>query len=64
MFFLRRTLSQNENVEFLTFFFCCELTAFKLIYMCMQTWSKVYNPIPILHNAASKASDILVRCYG
>ena len=30
----------------------------------MQTWSKVYKPIHVLHNAASKAPDILARCYG
>ena len=32
--------------------------------MRMQIWGKVYKPIHVLHNAASKVPDILARCYG
>ena len=30
----------------------------------MQIWRNVYKPIHVLHIAASKAPDILARCYG
>ena len=42
---------------------CCELTALVPIWICM-CMQIVYKPIHVLHNAASKAPDILARCYG